>query len=137
MSTRPVAPTAPGYLRPQPGYGRPPAPMAAPMAAPMTAPMAAQDPAAALDPAYGYPAGLTPEQVMYHQQMAAHHQAQHQRKQRLLQHGQQQQQQQPGVGAARVYQAVPTASLLPGSTVTGERTTAQRPGHCRIQQINC
>ncbi|XP_037092131.1 uncharacterized protein LOC119112169 [Pollicipes pollicipes] len=63
-----------------------------------------------MDPAYGHPTGLTPEQIMYHQQMAAHHQAQHLRKQRLLQQGQQ--------PAARQYQAVPTASLLPGSTVT-------------------
>ncbi|XP_043207890.1 collagen alpha-2(IV) chain-like, partial [Amphibalanus amphitrite] len=103
-STAPVS--AAGYMRPQASYGRPPVSMAAPMAAPA-------DPAAALDPAYGYPSGLTAEQVMYHQQMAAHHQAQHQRKQRLLQH------QQPNTaGAARLYQAVPTASLLPGSTVT-------------------
>ncbi|KAF0308623.1 hypothetical protein FJT64_020162 [Amphibalanus amphitrite] len=103
-STAPVS--AAGYMRPQASYGRPPVSMAGPMAAPA-------DPAAALDPAYGYPSGLTAEQVMYHQQMAAHHQAQHQRKQRLLQH------QQPNTAsAARLYQAVPTASLLPGSTVT-------------------
>ena len=94
--------SAAGYVRPQASYGRPAASLAGPV-----------EPAAALDTAYGYPLGLSAEQVMYHQQMAAHHQAQHQRKQRLMQH------QQPAAAAARLYQAVPTASLLPGATVTG------------------
>ena len=120
---RSVAPTAGNYMRPQAGYVRPPSSLADTMPAHLTGGMGAPD------PVYGYSAGggLTPEQVMYHQQMAAHHQAQHQRKQRLLQHGGGQHQhqqlvQQTGGVVRSMYQAVPTASLLPGSTVTGEST---------------